>query len=360
MSASKTPDLSRLEALAPEAPDAVHDYVDTHEPVRAGSGLSRGGKFGVAAVAGIAALAISPVGGMAADLAADLAGIGEEPSLPQVASNDGTATVIASGMLDGTVPYEIVAKRANLGGEAMACFQVDWPADAKKGGGGLCTSSFLDGNDSVPTLETTQLDAPPAGGADGPAIFLGIADDPAISRVTVSAGSVELPTQTIVLSGPELETVGGTDPVTVFAATLDGETHEAINANEVSLTTVATDGSGRTVATADTADSSAPSVAVSELPQAQTVGDVDVTPASTEDFKAVNSANWTGISTAAAASAAQAELVDRGVITGLARADAVYLGEVGGNLIYVVALIAPGVDGRPTALIDARTGQALR
>ena len=151
----------------------------------------------------------------------------------------GSAIVIDSGTLADGTPFELVTKRTTAESWARAaglrdvsnfpdgiCFQVDWPADARRGGGGMCTETNGSEAKGNPPLESGGLVQPPRAGRDAPGLFIGILGDPAIDTVRVESRdqdgpSTSIPVKLITLSGSLLERVGGTVPVTIFVSSLD-------------------------------------------------------------------------------------------------------------------------------------------
>jgi hypothetical protein len=226
---------------------------------------------GVAIVAALTAASFTPPGRAATGWVAEVAGIGENPTLEQVGSIPGTAVVIDSGQLSDGTPFEIVAKGVVWGQNTgppewraaahreVICFQVDWPENQAKGQGGACTERDASKRGGYPALESSGFVSPPGAGpseggpsigADAPGVFLGIvegeniADVRLIQRDERDGTETQLPSETVPISGELVQRVGGGDPVRVFISTLDDSQVQAMNNDDVAIAAVAFDDQG--------------------------------------------------------------------------------------------------------------------
>jgi hypothetical protein len=227
----------------------------------------------MAVALGILAMSFTPPGRAATGWIADLAGVGEPPTLRQVGSVEGSATVLASGRLSDGTPYEFVAKAINAETFAeaatnsdekekamldrpgfrnipeMLCFQVDWPGTKPTGEGGACTTSHRTDEGNKPILETSGLWRAPGAEHSSPAIFMGIADDQRVARVRViqvdrDGSQTELPSQLLTVEGETLQRTGGRYPVAAFFAPLDEDVVAAGNDRQAQVSAIAYDSQG--------------------------------------------------------------------------------------------------------------------
>jgi hypothetical protein len=260
-------------------------------PLRAQHRRTRRNQIGAVALAAVVLLgaSLTPPGRAATGWIARVAGIGEDPSLPQVGSVQGAAVVLQSGELPDGTPFEVVAKRFNGDSFMRAaadspeelhemqdrgfasdipesvCFQVDWPGSQSSGQGGMCTSHRGSGRE--PELEASTLFAPPRSfdgtgpgnpnaPRSGPVIFMGFTTSDEITQVRVvqrdgEGAETELPSQLLTVDGESLETVGAPGPLSVFFAVLDEAVVAAANAREAQVTVTASDATGAELAHAD-------------------------------------------------------------------------------------------------------------
>ena len=227
----------------------------------------------VLAVVVLTGASLTPPGRAATGWIGRLAGIGEEPSLPQVGSVQGEAVVLESGELPDGTPYEVVAKRTTAESfiEAAAdspaqademrengfgeipdslCFQIDWPGVQTQGQGGACTTNVdIDRTAGRPFDGAVVAKPPGARNSDGPGIFIGgigRADlaDVRIVQIDRDGNEIELPSKTLTVDAESLEPVAGENPVSLFFAVLEGSVVEAGNARQAQVSAVAYDEAG--------------------------------------------------------------------------------------------------------------------
>lgn len=236
---------------------------------------------------GLLGFSLTPPGRAATDWIAEVAGIGEEPTLPQVGSVEGSAVVLASGTLPDGTPYEVVAKRFN--GESFVqgaaeseqeaqemidrgfgrieesvCFQIDWPRPGGTGQGGSCTRRPYGDRGPTPGIEASWVQGVPKGANSGnsgivgsqasarlkgPAVFMGIVEDPQVAELRVvqvdrEGAKTELPAQLLTVDGELLARLDGRNPVSVFFAVLDEDVVAAGNAREAQVRAIALDADG--------------------------------------------------------------------------------------------------------------------
>jgi hypothetical protein len=260
-------------------------------PLRAQYRRTRRNQIGAVAVAAVVLLgaSLTPPGRAATGWIARVAGIGEDPSLPQVGSVQGAAVVLQSGELPDGTPFEVVAKRFNGDSFMRAaadspeelqemqdrgfaadipewvCFQVDWPGSQSSGQGGMCTSHRGSGHE--PRLDSSSLFAPPHSfdgtgpgnpnaPRSGPVIFMGFTTSDEITEVRVvqhdgDGDETDLPSQLLPVDAKSLETVGAPGPLSVFFAILDQNVVAAANAREAQVTATAIDATGVKVDSVD-------------------------------------------------------------------------------------------------------------
>jgi hypothetical protein len=132
------------------------------------------------------------------------------------------------------------------------CFQVDWPSTEAKGQGGACTRMAFTGDANNPPLETSGLFRPPGRTNSGPAIFMGMAEDPRIATVRVAQISRnghenELSSQLLNVSGEALRRSGGRYPVSAFFGALSEEVVAAGNGRQAQVTAIAYDADGNEI-----------------------------------------------------------------------------------------------------------------
>lgn len=84
-------------------------------------------------------LALTPPGRAATGWVADVAGFGEEPTLPQTRTVEGTARVVAEVRLADGTRYKVITKTVKGVGAASVCFQIDWPDLETRGKDSVCT-----------------------------------------------------------------------------------------------------------------------------------------------------------------------------------------------------------------------------
>ena len=249
-------DLSRLEALdglAPPMPSSLSDGARAEAgrlaERRRGRRRRRLGTA-LAILAGCTAFAFTPPGKAATGWIAEVAGFGEEPTLPQVRVVPGSSNVVVAGQLADGTSYEVVAKRVPGG---ALCFGIDWVELESRGQGGACTNSHIHGRGNRPPLEASGVFFPPPESdvRSGPALFIGIADDRSIEslRVEVVAADGERDEieSAFVTLGPRAPANHGNYPVSVFAAPIDEEITEGVFDGEHRLMASAFDARGELV-----------------------------------------------------------------------------------------------------------------
>jgi hypothetical protein len=266
--------LRRLAADAPPPPgeliERTREAAPPPEP-RRGSSWSRRA-IALVAGAGLIAFAFTPPGRAATDWIAGLAGVGEEPTLPQEGSVEGSATVLASGTLEDGTPYEIVVKgftadsfieeaadspteAAELrerafghGIEPSICVQVDWPSLRDVGAGGACTERVTTGTPRRAGFGTHGLYKPPGDAHGSGGILLGIVEGPAAEAEVVqtdrSGEERQLESQFIHIEGAQLEQAGGRYPVAVLVAELGRDVIKAGETRQAQVTAVVADAAG--------------------------------------------------------------------------------------------------------------------
>lgn len=309
----------------------------------------------IGAIAALALALTPPVQSVAEDVA-HLVGFGEEPTLPQSGSVNGSASVLQGGTTPDGEPYEIVAKVDQLGsdgGNEMLCFQVDWVNLQGKGAGGACTPSYRDGSANDPPLETSGLFTRPGDDGQSAAIFMGIADDPRIVDVEVHAGSdgqeIAIPTSFLTVSGDVLKRTGGSYPVSAFAAVIDGPLRQAAAEPGAKLVAVGYDADGQVVDRQPTLQEQtlgrAPSAGLGEdldsvHGRLKTVGALDLAVVHNEALDEVMSDDWQGATPLEAAKFSIAHgPQDVPVLPH------VHLARMGDDLVYVVELMVAGAEG---------------
>lgn len=315
----------------------------------------------IAAVAALALALTPPVQSLAEDVA-HFVGFGEEPTLPQSGSVNGSASVLQGGTTPDGEPYELVTKVDHLGGrggDGMLCFQVDWVELQGKGGGGACTPSYRDGSANEPPLETSGLFTRPGDDGKSAAIFMGIVDDSRIVDVEVNAvgrdgQETEVPTSFLTVSGDVLERAGGSYPVSVFAAVVDGPLRQVAEQPGAKLVAVGYDADGQEVDRQPTLQEQtlgrAPSAGLGEdldsvHGRLKTIGSLDLAVVHTEELDEVASEDWSGATPLDAAKYAIARgAPDEPVLP------SVHLARSGDELVYVVELMFPGAEGKAFVL----------
>jgi hypothetical protein len=223
-------------------------------------------------IATLMAASLTPPGRAATGWLAGLAGIGEEPTLPQVGSVRGSASVIENGTLSDGTPFEVVvtkvtgrswagaskASRENPKHlEKMAhgipdavCFHVDWPGIESEGHGGDCVEgSTSRRRQHVETIGPYQ---PPDAGPTAPGIFMAIVSAPQTKAIRVMRddddGTVtELPSRLITLEGSQLRRLGGGSPVSVFVSPLSEANISASHEGQAIIAATALDGQGHEI-----------------------------------------------------------------------------------------------------------------
>lgn len=197
--------------------------------------------IGAAVVLALVAASFTPPGRAATGWIARVAGFGDEPTLPQVFSDPGTAVVVDSGELSDGTPFEVVAKRVNfssllpqrlqpdldergLDGPAV-CFQANWTSIQHQSGGGMCSRGAHPGRGGNPPLETNGLFAPPGANPGSPALYIGLVDNQDVAKVRVtrtsSSGEVsDLPVAFVTIKGELARQTGVGEGVRVYIANI--------------------------------------------------------------------------------------------------------------------------------------------
>jgi hypothetical protein len=223
------PDLNEVALLEIEAPDAPPTLVDA---ARRHAGLiatdtrrrrtRRTASLGLSAVV-VAGIAFTPPGQAATEWIADVAGIGDEPTLEHASAVPGSAVVFGTGTAPDGTPFEIVAERQSSetfnqrirdlredGGLVIAdgaiCPRIDFPTH-RVSGGEFC---WVIGTGAVPlglngmgfSLSMRDQSAPnPLWGEVGPdvarvrVIFAAPNEEPRDLEVTIAHLSGELQKQ---------------------------------------------------------------------------------------------------------------------------------------------------------------------
>lgn len=302
------------------------------------------------------ALALTPPVQSLAENVAHLVGFGENPTLPQSGAVSGSASVLQSGSTPDGEPYEIVAKVDHLGrqgGNEMLCFQVDWLELQGKGAGGACTSSYRDGSANDPPLETSGLFTRPGDDVADGAIFMGIADDPRVTDVEVHAvtrdgAEVAVPTSFLTVSGDLLKRTGGSFPVSIFAATIDGALRQEADQPGAKLIAVGYDAEGQEVDRQPTLQEQtlgrSPAIGLGSAlesvhGQLKTVGGLGLATVHKAALDQVKSDDWAGASALEAAKYA----IGQGP-QGAPVMPNVYLARMQDDLVYVVELMIAGTN----------------
>ncbi len=219
----------------------------------------------VAGGLGLALLGASftPPGRAATDWVADLAGVGDEPSLEQVGSVDGSEVVVASGTLSDGTRYEAVIKRitdesrsedfgSTPGTEIpdAVCVQIDWPDFNETGGGGNCAG----GKEKLGLDESWahQFEVP-HNEFGSPMLFFGFVGNEQVADVEIEQTEptrIPVETQFIPIEGDLRERLGSDFPSAVFIAELDGEIVAGGAENQSVVVATALDESGMNRGTA--------------------------------------------------------------------------------------------------------------
>lgn len=301
--------LDLLETYAPEAPPELLNSAREQAAPRAGWNkptTHRRLPLLIGALAGALILSLTPPGRAATGWVADVVGLGQEPSLPQLKVVENSATAIVSGTLDDGTRYELVFKKIKGVGAKTACFQIDWVDVTKIGGGGACTHSAHTGRGNEFALETSGVSFPPKTNR-GPAVFFGIADSDRIVEVAARSEGVDgnepLDVSLIEVRGEPLAAVGGRFPVKVFVAELSADLVEDVRDGKRRVTAVARDDNGEEVGEAVARFNGIPRpiaaqedlVFVSSVPkELQQLARVDATAPSEEERDSLVGPEWQG------------------------------------------------------------------
>lgn len=257
--------LEKIEGLSPDVPGSL--LAEARDLGKTGGeipGVRKRDKVKtlVAVMLGAVVLGLTPPGQAAADWFAEITGIREEPSLPQVGFVEGSQSAIGEGQLGDNTRFEIVVRnpKGKTPFREYACFQIDWIDLQEKSGGGMCTKSTLDGKGNKPALESAGVFFPPTGGRpeqrEGPALYFGIADSNSIEAVEIeledSSGVTTRPATLLTVDGEALESIGGTYPVSVFAAEFGVDEIAAIRSGNLIARAVGRDAAGAEVSEAPT------------------------------------------------------------------------------------------------------------
>ena len=226
--------LATLGNDVPPIPDSVmkaaRDGGSRLEAARSRKLRHRAAGAGAISLALLAA-SFTPPGRAATGWVADLAGVGDEPSLEQVGSVKGSEVVVASGTLSDGTPYEAVIKRVtaeSTGREPgeipnLVCLQVDWPAFQGKTGGGNCIQG--EAKSGLDESWAHHFEAPD-GEYGSPLLFLGFVGNDEVASVRVEQTSpteVPIESELIPLDGEIQEQVGSDAASGVFITELSGE-----------------------------------------------------------------------------------------------------------------------------------------
>lgn len=235
--------LDLLEREAPPVPDELANAARAQTGLRADTQPRR--NFSIPAIVAIALVGLSftPPGRAATGWVADVAGFGDEPTLPQANVADGSARVIMAGSLSDGTAYEVVTKRPK-GVRGSLCFGTDWPGSQKSGGGGICIDpeDFRSG-DAVTLTTGVSISTPPGRrGRDrrgGPGLLVGETSLQPQQDIVVEAltadGSTRLSSEVIEVSGEPLEAAGATVPVHLYSAPVDTGTMDGIRDGSIRL-----------------------------------------------------------------------------------------------------------------------------
>lgn len=375
--------LARLQELAPEPPEQLLTAATASTDERPQPRRATRGRLAVALLSavGVVALAFTPPGRAATDWLVEASGLRSEPTVPQVRVVEGSASVIAEGELEDGTRFEIVAREPRGVARGLVCFGVDWVDLAEEAGGGACTRSHRTGGANELALETSGAFLVPGGRKNGgPAVFLGIADDPAIASVEVRSesdgGSEKLESRLLTLDGEALAAVGGDYPVKVAVAPLGSELTSAGADGYADVVVAGLTSEGTLVDEQEVILDRAPSrqerkqaeqVFLQErlldgraLPaQLRELGGIELEPPTEEELMLVKGPRWDGKTAQEALAAHRSVAKPVGSFFG---SSPVHLARADGALVYVISLRP--TDKNPaqtwyTAIYDARTLEEL-
>lgn len=247
MMVERIPELEPLLEGVPAPPEALIADARAVPPGAAADRRRRRLALGGLGVALLVAIGISPAGSATADLIGELAGFGEEPTLPQPHTVPGSARVVDRGVLADGSRWELVTKNSRSFGANALCFSITWPEAGRQDIDSYCTRSSSDGKGNEPPL-SAGIQFPPGAKEDGPGLMFGFADSQDVASVetaaVTAAGSRAIETETIQVAGEPLEAAGGTYPVTLYLGELSPDDLAAAASGEQNIVVIARDDEG--------------------------------------------------------------------------------------------------------------------
>jgi hypothetical protein len=227
---------------------------------------------GATLLAVLVAGAFTSPGRAATEWVANLAGIGDEPTLDFPGDEPGAVVIGAGHLSDGT-PYEVVARvidpatrlsearpnqiidevepseapplrEARGPGRPSVCFGIDLPTRPKADQDSFCAGQHAGGGEPGPF--TTYGAFPEV--RSGPAIIFGVVEDPAVADVRIvdgpTAGEPAIPSSLLSVDQSVLDIAGREDPVWFFVSPVDESLVAAANRGELDLYAAGFDDAG--------------------------------------------------------------------------------------------------------------------
>jgi hypothetical protein len=228
---------------------------------------------GVGLLAVLVAGAFTSPGRAATEWVADLAGIGDEPTLDYPGDEPGAVVLDAGRLSDGT-PYEIVARVIDMRGRLSEarpnqiidvdpseapppskvarrpdglhlCFGIDLPTHPKVDQDSFCVGPRSEAGGTEPF---SSYGAFPWETPAGPTIIFGTVEDPAIAEIRVvdSPTAIEpaIPSKLLGVDQALLDLAGREDPVWFFVSPVDKSLVEAADRGELDLYAAGFDSAG--------------------------------------------------------------------------------------------------------------------
>ena len=202
-------------------------------------------------------------GRAATEWVADLAGVGDPPTLDFPFDKPGSI-VIDAGTLPSGDPYELVARLIDpddrfqnrpgdaphpTTGGAHLCFGVDLPTHPEMDQDSVCVGKSAETGENAPFSSYGAFSGPEESGGT---ILFGLVEDPRVAQIDVvdHAGGVEpvLPSKLIPVEPAILERVGRVDPVQVFLSPVSEAVVRATERGELALYAVAFTDDGTEIA----------------------------------------------------------------------------------------------------------------